>query len=135
MFCAVRHVRPERVGLKDHRHAAPLRRQAGDVAPGDQDPPGPDLGEAGDGAQQRGLAAAGRAEQGDELAGRHLERDALQHLDRAEGDLDPLDAQRIPGHPRTRSRRVRLPRAGPDASLPAEVLLQRVEVSPGTLGC
>ena len=35
--------------------------------------------EAGDGAQQRGLAAAGRAEDRDELARRDGEVDAVQH--------------------------------------------------------
>ena len=46
----------------------------------------------GDDAQQRRLAAAGRADEDDELAVLHLEVDALQHLDLAEG-LSLMDSR------------------------------------------
>ena len=40
--------------------------------------------ETGDRAQQRGLAAAGRAEEADELAGHHIQRDVIQRRECAE---------------------------------------------------
>jgi hypothetical protein len=44
--------------------------------------------------EQRRLAAAGRADERDELARARLEIDALQDLDRAEALKKPGDAQR-----------------------------------------
>ena len=43
------------------------------------------LSRPGDQAEQRGLAAAGRADEDDELAVLDLEVDAVEHLDGAEG--------------------------------------------------
>ena len=56
-----------------------------DVLAVDQHAAGGRVLQPGDDAQQRRLAAAGRADEDDELAVLHLEVDALQHLDRAEG--------------------------------------------------
>ena len=49
--------------------------------------------EAGDHAQQRRLAAAGRADEDDELAVGDLQIDVVQHVDAAEGlrDIGELD--------------------------------------------
>jgi hypothetical protein len=41
-----------------------------------------------DGAQQRGLPGAGRAEDHGDLAGPHLQVDAAQHLERTEALVD-----------------------------------------------
>ena len=68
-FSNTRQMRKQRIGLEDEADAALVRRQAGDVvaAPIRMRPW---LGsiEPGDHAQDRGLAAAGRSEQRDELA-------------------------------------------------------------------
>ena len=63
------------------------RRQVRDVAA--VQPHGAALrkDEAGDCAQQRGFAAAGRAEQRDEFAARDREVDAFQRSDGAEGQM------------------------------------------------
>ncbi|MCY1311769.1 hypothetical protein D9M70_621170 [compost metagenome] len=50
--------------------------------------------EAGDGAQQGRLAAAGRADEDDELAVLHLEVDAFQHLMAAIGLADGFELKR-----------------------------------------
>ena len=75
---AHRHVRVERVGLEHHGDAPLGRRHVGDVDAVDEDLPCGDHLEAGDHAQQRGLAAAGRPEQGAELA---LVDGEVEHLD------------------------------------------------------
>ena len=56
--------------------------------------PADGLLEARDGAQQRGLAAAGRAEDRDELARRDGKVDAMQHRRRAVADVELLDFDR-----------------------------------------
>ena len=62
--------------------------------------------EAGDAAQRRGLAAAGRAEQDDELAVREGERDAVDGGDVAEGHPQVVEPDLR--HPQTcRDARVR----------------------------
>ena len=61
-----------------------------DDAPADPDLAGADRLEPGDHREQRRLAAAGRADQHDELAGLDLEVDVLQHLDGAEALADSL---------------------------------------------
>ena len=73
------HMRPKRVGLEHHRDAALLRRQFDDVAAEKPQRAGHHLLEAGDGAQQRGLAAARGAENRDEFARRNAQVDAVQH--------------------------------------------------------
>ena len=49
--------------------------------------------EAGDAAQQRGLPAPGRAEQGHDLARRDVERDAVEHGPRAVGGDEVADLE------------------------------------------
>ncbi|MCY1177578.1 hypothetical protein D9M73_178920 [compost metagenome] len=61
------HVGEQRVALEHHADAALLRRQRHQVLPVQQDLPAVHFGQAGDAAQQGGLAAAGRAQQGDEF--------------------------------------------------------------------
>ena len=71
------HMREQRVGL-EHQVDRPLvRRQRRDVAAVEQDAPVARRLEAGEHAQQRGLAAAGRAEQREELVLADVERDAV----------------------------------------------------------
>ena len=82
MFCAHGHVRIERVVLEHHGDAAVGRLVAGDVAVVDDDAARGDRLQPGDDAQQRRLAAAGRADHDDELA--LLDREA-HALDGAEG--------------------------------------------------
>ena len=71
------HVAEERVMLEYESDTAVAGRNAGDVAPVQRYPPMVDLDEPGDGAQQRALAAAARAEQHEELALLDLERDVV----------------------------------------------------------
>jgi hypothetical protein len=66
-------VRVERVVLEDHRDVAVLRRQPVDDAVGDADLAAGDVLEPGDHPQRGRLAAAGRADQDDELAVGDLE--------------------------------------------------------------
>jgi hypothetical protein len=79
-------VRPQRVGLEHEAEPARLGRQV-DLARGVEQHVAADVDraavrplEAGDGAQQRGLAAAGGAEQGDDLARRHRDRDVSEDV-------------------------------------------------------
>ena len=77
-------VRPQRVGLEHQAETAFLGGQleaafaVEDLAVADMDGAGLRAFEAGDGAQQRGLAAAGRTEQGDHFAALQFHRHALQ---------------------------------------------------------
>jgi hypothetical protein len=78
-------VRIERVILEDHGEVAVFRclvQQRGAVG---EDVAAVRGGETGNDAQQRGLAAAGRPEQGQELAAGDGQVDAAEHLRRAEG--------------------------------------------------
>ena len=68
-----RHVRIERVVLEHHGDVAILRRQVVDHLAADRDVAGSDFLEARDHAQRRALAAAGRADQHDELVVRDVE--------------------------------------------------------------
>ena len=67
MFCRHRHMRIERVGLEHHGDPALGRRHMGHVDAADMDGALGHRLEAGDHAEQRGLAAAGRTEEGAEL--------------------------------------------------------------------
>ena len=91
------HARIERVGLEHHGDAAILGLLPGDVALADPDLAAVDLEQARDRVQKRGLAAAGRPEQHQKLAGLDLEAQAVEDADAAEGDADLAD--RNPGHP------------------------------------
>ena len=68
-----RQVGKERIGLKDDAEIPRGDRQQGDVAAALDDAAAILPVEAGNGAQQRGLAAAGRPEETDELAGLHVD--------------------------------------------------------------
>src|SRR5205823_3320737 len=72
---------------------ATRRRQRGNLLVGLEDSPRRLNIEAGYCAQQGRLAAAGRAEETDELARKNLERDVLQRDERTELLGQPLDAQ------------------------------------------
>ena len=67
------HVRVERIVLEHHRHVALMRLQPGHVTPAEHDAPARRPLQPGDASQRRALAAAGRAEQGEELAMRDME--------------------------------------------------------------
>ena len=77
-----RHVAEQRVVLEDEADVPALRAAAWS-RPRRRGSTAPCVGhlEAGDDAQQRRLAGAGRAEQRDQLAGRHGEVDAVEHAD------------------------------------------------------
>ena len=72
-----RHVREQRVLLEDRVDVALVRRDADGRAAADLDLARRRLVEAGDHAQRRGLPAARRAEQREELPGTHLEVDVV----------------------------------------------------------
>ena len=84
--------REQRAVLEDHDAvAARPRRQRVAV---EQDPPGGQAVEAGDRVQQRGLAAAGRADEHVQLAGLDVERAGLERDDVAVRLAGAADAQR-----------------------------------------
>ena len=76
-----RHMRVERVILEHHRDVAILRRPVVDDLAADIDVAGGDFLEARDHAQRRRLAAAGRADQHDELVIGNVEVDAAHDFD------------------------------------------------------
>ena len=85
MFLRTREMRVERVVLEDHGDVAVARREIGDVAPADEDlarrgrlQPGEDL-------EHRRLAAAGRADEHDELAVGDVEGEILEDGEAAVG--------------------------------------------------
>jgi hypothetical protein len=78
------HVRPERVVLEHHRGRPALRRQRGDRPAVDQDLAPVGLDEPSYHAQRRRLAAAGRAEQADQLALGHRQVEAVHDRPAAE---------------------------------------------------
>ena len=86
-----RHVRIERVGLEHHGDAALDRGQVFDLFAADDDLAAGHVLKAGDHAQQRGLAAAGRADKDDKLALGHIKVDALDDLGVAEGLAQSCD--------------------------------------------
>ena len=92
-------VREEGRVLEDHADAAPLGRdegrRAGQDPIADADLAGVGALQAGDAAQEGGLAAAARAEQRDQPARRHRQVDAPQHLGGAEGLRQAGDRDRL----------------------------------------
>ncbi len=80
-------MREKRVILEHQADAAGLRRQeqlrAGDLAPVEEDAPLRRALDAGRDPEQRRLAAAGMAEQADELARRDRQRDVVERAQRA----------------------------------------------------
>ncbi len=87
------HVREQRVGLEHHGDAALRRRRIGNVLAADDDLPGRDALEPGDHAQQRGLAASGRADEDHELAGFDGKVDALDDFEGAERLADGVEGE------------------------------------------
>ena len=107
-------MREQRVVLEHHADVAAMRRLGGDVLAVEPHAAAVGFQEAGDDAQQGGLAAARRSQQRDEFAGRHLEVDAAQHGDGTEclfgtGDVE----KRIGSHDATA---LTAPCRGPTAS-------------------
>ena len=80
------HVRKQRVALEHRVHRAPVRRQRADVGPVQRDAPRIRLHEPGDGAQQRGLAGPGTAEQHEQLTAINGKAQGIERGDRAEAD-------------------------------------------------
>src|SRR5690606_4554655 len=85
------HVRPQRVALEHHAEIAAPGRQVGDVALTDDDASGRWRAEAGDKAQQRGLAGAGGAEKAEIFAGLDGEADIVKDRRAAIAEADPFD--------------------------------------------
>ena len=93
------HRRVKRVGLEHHGDVAVLGRDRVDQRSVDADLALADALQARDHREQSRLAAARRADEGDELARLRLELDPLQDLDRAEALVQPRDGQRRHGWP------------------------------------
>ena len=87
-------VRVERVVLEHHGDVAGLRRQVVDPGAADQDVARGDVLEAGEHAEQGGLATAGGADEDDELTLVDVDRDPVQDLDGAEGLPQVADGDR-----------------------------------------
>ncbi len=81
------HVRVQGVALEDHGDVAVSRREVGHVAAADPDLARRHLLEAGDGAEERRLTAARRADERDELAVPDVERDVVDGHDVAREHL------------------------------------------------
>ena len=101
-------MREERVILEHEADAAPMRRNAGQVDPVEQDAAGVGHLQAGDHAQQGRLPGAARAEHGDDLAVRDVERRGVEGLLAVERDRHGVDLEHQ-NHPprRTRTRSTR----------------------------
>ena len=78
--------------LADAEVADAVARPARDVAAAKHDAPARRAVHARDGADERGLAGAVRADDGDDLAFRDLERDAIERLRVAVEHIEVLDA-------------------------------------------
>ncbi len=73
------HVREKCIGLKDHAHIALVGRLVGDIGIIERDLAGGGDLKAGDHAQSGRFAAAGRTEEGNELALFHIQIEILNH--------------------------------------------------------
>jgi hypothetical protein len=93
-------MREQRVVLEDGVHAPLERRQVGDLGLADVDRAGGDLLEAADHPQRRGLAAARRAEQGEELAVLDGKRQIVDRGEFPEPFRDPIEPDVSVGHQR-----------------------------------
>ena len=80
-----------------------VRGSADDIAALEGDRPGRRTDQTGDGLEQRGLAGAIGADQGNDLPRRDFEPHVVQHLDLAVAHAQPLDRQH--GHGFTSSPR------------------------------
>jgi hypothetical protein len=76
-----RHVAKQRVVLEHETHVALAHMHVGGVLAAEQDAAGVGRFQAGDDAQQRGLAAARRAQQRDQFAGVDVQVDVLQRVE------------------------------------------------------
>ena len=94
-----RHVRKERIALEHEAEVALVGRDAGDVLAVEEHLARPGLRKAGNQAQRRGLAAARRAQQGNELS--LLDRDVVMLQDHvvAVAGCDILEFQKCHGSP------------------------------------
>ena len=92
-------MREQGVVLEDRVHVALVRRQPGHVLALELDAAGGRLLEAADHPQGRGLAAAGRAEEAEELAVDDLEVDVVdgEHVAERLGHLDEPDVDILHG--------------------------------------
>ncbi len=86
-----RHRREQRVGLEHHAGVALGRGHPRDVLAADEHLPGRGRVEAREQPQRRGLAAAGRAEQRQQLAGLQLEVEPVEGVRGAEAAPDPAE--------------------------------------------
>ncbi len=86
-------VRKQRIALKHHVDGTPMRRHRRKVDPVEQDTAAIRPLEARDQAQQRGLAAAGRTEQREELALIDVERKLIDRGEGAEAFAQAFDPQ------------------------------------------
>jgi hypothetical protein len=84
----------ERRALEDHVHRPSVGRQAGHVPPLEEDSPVARSDEAGDDPQERGLSAAGRAEERDELSVLEREGDVVEGGDGSILVRDPFEDER-----------------------------------------
>ena len=100
------HVREQRVRLEDQAEVAAMHGHPRDVLAREDDLPAVGLDEAGHHAEERALAAARGPEEGEELAGRGVERDVVDRDHGAERLAEPADGERRRGaaHRRRRAR-------------------------------
>jgi len=85
------HVRPQRIGLKDHADVTLPRRQVRDIAVANEDAAARCRPEAGNRAQQRRLTRPGRTKESKELARFDHHVDAFQHLCFTKRQVQVLD--------------------------------------------
>src|SRR4029078_3733352 len=86
-----RQVREERIILEHQGDVAGVHRRAEQVALLERDPPGIGLVNSGHGAQNAGLSAPRRAEQGEELPLSHLQRNPVGGAYGTEAFRHPLE--------------------------------------------
>ena len=92
-------VREDLAALGRERHAQPeplVRRDVGDVFAVDQDPSADEGLKSNDALEQRALARPVRADDGDYLAGTHMDRGPAHGLDGAVGDLYVFQSEHVP---------------------------------------
>src|SRR6185437_8354096 len=79
--------------LADAELADAVRREAGDVLPGEANPSARRPVHPGDGADERGLAGAVRADDGDDLAVGDGKRNTVERLRVAVEEVEPFDLE------------------------------------------
>ncbi len=88
-------VMEQRVILEDEPDPAAVRRDRRDVLAVEQDTPCVGSLQARDRAEERALPGAARAEHGDDLAARDVERDAVERERPSKRDRDVLDPEHL----------------------------------------